>query len=479
MNGVFITVGLDLRTSHELTSGQKELLTSITSAGAFIFALLAGFLADKWGRKSVMYLSTVVFVLGSVLQAVSYSFAQMVIGRLIVGFGVGLASMVVPLFIGEVAPQRYRGRLVVVDVLCITGGQLIAYAIDEAFYHVHKGWRYMVALGAIPAIVLFFLLPLIPETPRHLIRKGRDSDARAVIKKTFPFATDEQLDHKIELLRMVILSSPDGGQGSWWTSTKALCKEMYTKGPNLRALVSACGSMAFQQFCGFNTLMYYSATIFQTVGFTSNPLLISLTVSATNFVFTNVSLLLVDRIGRRRILLWSAWIMPVALVIAAIAFDHVPQDDSGNPITSNGQGSGWASNLVLASMLIYVAGYATGLGNVPWTTSEFFPLRVRAFAASNITLFNWGPNILVSSTFLSLLHSITPSGAFGLYAAVCTIGYVFIYFFFPEACGLAIEEVPSLFQNGFGVKESKRRRNERRERLREQRKELTEQKTVG
>jgi SP family myo-inositol transporter-like MFS transporter 13 len=470
LNGVFIAINDDL--GRTLSSGDKELLTSITSAGAFVAALFSSFIADGWGRKRVMFFSTLTFVVGALLQAVAYSFAQMVVGRLIIGFGVGAASMIVPPYIGEIAPRRFRGRLVVIDILCITGGQLIAYALDLAFLNIKHGWRLMVGISGVPAIVLFCILPILPESPRYLIRRGKYEDARKVIRMTFPNGSDAQVERKVELLKKSNAKAMVMGEAGF----KETCKELLTVPSNYRALFVACGLMAFQQFCGFNTLLYCkrnlpvtsvdnscimappdSATIFQGAGF-SNPLAISITVSGTNFVFTNVSLKFIDIVGRRRMLLWSAWAMPIGLVLGAVGFHFIPKDASGSIVTD---GSRWGANLVLASMMIYVAGYATGLGNVPWQTPEFFPLTVRALAATCITAFNWGPNILVSSTFLSLMDGITPPGAFGLYAAVCCIGYAFVWFFFPEAAGMPLEEIPTLFQHGFGVKYSEQLRKER------------------
>jgi SP family myo-inositol transporter-like MFS transporter 13 len=250
LNGVFIGIGNDL--NRTLSSGDKELLTSITSAGAFIAALLSSFIADKWGRKRVMYFSTLTFVVGALLQAVAYSFAQMVIGRLIVGFGVGAASMIVPPYIGEIAPRRFRGRLVVIDILCITGGQLIAYALDLAFLHIKHGWRLMVGISGVPAIILFCLLPILPESPRYLIRRGKYDEVRHVVSKTFPEGTDEQVEKKLELLKRSNAKAMIMGEAGF----KQTFKELLTVPSNARALFVACGLMAFQQFCGFNTLMY-------------------------------------------------------------------------------------------------------------------------------------------------------------------------------------------------------------------------------
>lgn len=254
LNGVFIDIGDDLK--RNLSSGDKELLTSITSAGAFIAALMSSFIADKWGRKRVMFFSTLTFVLGALLQAVAYSFAQMVIGRLIIGFGVGAASMIVPPYIGEIAPRRFRGRLVVIDILCITGGQLIAYALDLAFLNIKHGWRLMVGISGLPAIILFCILPILPESPRYLISKEKFDDARRVIRKTFPHGTDEQVERKLILLRKSNANALiTGGAGF-----KEKLRELFTIPSNYRALFVACGVMAFQQFCGFNTLLYCKQT---------------------------------------------------------------------------------------------------------------------------------------------------------------------------------------------------------------------------
>lgn len=451
MNGVLVTIRDDL--NRTLGDGDKELLTSITSAGAFITALASGFIADKYGRKRVMFLSTLTFFVGALLQAVSYSFAQMVIGRLIIGFGVGAASMIAPAYIAEVAPRRFRGRLVVIDVLCITGGQLLAYGIDAAFYNVHQGWRYMVGLAGIPAIVLFCLLPWLPESPRHLIRSGRIEEATRVIEATFPNGTDEQVARKIDL--MVKANATAVHSTGTYRET---FQRLYFTPSNLRALCVACGLMSMQQFSGFNTLMYYSSTLFSDVGFT-DPLAVSVVVAATNFLFTCVSLKYVDIVGRRRMLVYSMWGMPLGLVLAAIGFHYLPKDSSG--IVQTTTDVSWSAKLVLVSMMLFVAAYATGLGVIPWTATEFFPLEVRALATTMVTACNWGPNLIVSSTFLSLMNRITPPGAFGLYAAVCFIGWIAVIIFFPEAAGLPLEEVPALFKHGFGVRYSLKLREER------------------
>ena len=161
ISAVLVYLGISL--DHRLSSpNEKELITSLCSGGAFVGAIIAGMTADRFGRKGAIYVGCALFIIGAILQAAAYSIAQMSVGRLIVGFGVGSAAMVVPLYIAEIAPSNVRGRMIGLNNMSITGGQVISYGIGAAFAHVHDGWRYMVGLGAVPAILLLCLLPMCP-----------------------------------------------------------------------------------------------------------------------------------------------------------------------------------------------------------------------------------------------------------------------------------------------------------------------------
>jgi SP family myo-inositol transporter-like MFS transporter 13 len=201
-----------------LSSSEQELVTSITSGGALVGAVIAGLTSDRYGRKLGVYLGCFLFVIGAVLQAAAFTLAQMTVGRFVVGLGVGSAAMIFPLYIGEMAPARYRGRLIVFDYLCVAGGQLVSYAIGAGFTGVSHGWRAMVGLGAIPAIILAACLPWCPESPRQLISHTKIEEARKVLQRIFPRATPEQVLAKIELVQRSIdattLSMAD--QSLWW-----------------------------------------------------------------------------------------------------------------------------------------------------------------------------------------------------------------------------------------------------------------------
>lgn len=448
ISAVLIYIRQDL--GHELSASEKELITSITSGGAFIGALFAGLSADRYGRKAAIYVGCALFIVGAVIQAAAFSIAQMTVGRFVVGAGVGSAAAIVPMYIAEVSPAKYRGRMVGLDNMCITGGQLVSYGIGSAFSSVAGGWRYMVGGGAVPAILLIALLPFCPESPRQLVYHQRPEEAKAVLRRIFPNATDEMVEMKTQniLYHVEEAKSYTSGMSQWW-----VLKQLYVVPANLRALVAACGLMGISQLGGFNSLMYYSSLLFSLVGF-SDPVAVGTVIAGTNFIFTLVNLLLVDRIGRRRILLSTMPFMGLALVAAAVVFRWIPINLSDLSLPP-GVTIGWPAIVVLVSMVVYVALYSSGMGSTAWLSSEFFPMEVRAMGTMMLTCTCWACNIIVASTFLTQMENTTPSGAFGFYAAICLLGSVAVYFCYPEVSGLALEDIRAIFQDGFGVKKAR------------------------
>ncbi|TRX92109.1 hypothetical protein FHL15_006976 [Xylaria flabelliformis] len=444
---VLVYIRSDL--GHTLSSSEKELVTSITSGGAFFGAICAGLTADHYGRKKAIYVGCALFSIGAVLQASAFSLAQMTVGRLVVGFGVGSAAAIVPLYIAEVSPSKYRGRMIGLDNMSITGGQLVSYGIGAAFAYVKGGWRYMVGGGAIPAVVLAILLLFCPESPRQLISHNKTEEAAEVIRKIYPNGTDQQVEDKIKHIthHVSLAKAINDGKGRWW-----IIKQLYVVPANLRALISACGLMAISQLCGFNSLIYYSPLVFSLVGF-NNPVAVGTIIAAVNFIFTFVNLILVDRVGRRRILLCTVQFMGFALIIAVVAFIYIPirHDLTLEP----GATVGWPAKLVLVAVVIYVAFYSSGIGNTAWLSSELFPMEVRSMGTMMMTCTCWASNIIVASTFLTQLENTTPSGTYGFYAAICLLGYVAIYFCYPEVAGMTLEDIRVIFSHGFGVQEAR------------------------
>ncbi|KAI8964766.1 general substrate transporter [Daldinia sp. FL1419] len=461
ISATLVSIGTSL-SGRVLTSLDKSLITSCTALFALFLSPISSILADRVGRKPVILLSDTLFVIGAVVQAMSPTVSGMVLGRSIVGAAVGAASFVTPLYIAELAPPAYRGMLVTMNVLSITAGQVVAYIIGWIFAE-HgdptTGWRWMVGLGALPAALQCFLLLLMPDTPRWLVKAGRSTDARHVIEKTLGYdpASRRLIDSVVKDIEMELreeegntaLTSTGGQNGNTWL--KGWNELKVPK--NRRALVIACLLQGLQQLCGFNSLMYFSATIFTMLGF-SVPTLTSLTVAATNFVFTVFALLLIDRIGRRRILLYSLPFMVIGLFLSAFGFSLIKLPSGGAPVVTDTSSisSRGAAIIILVSIMTYVAAYALGLGNVPWMQSELFPLNIRSLGSGLATATNWLANFIIGLTFLPLMDLLTPSVTFGLYGVICAVGWYAIWRIYPETAGLTLEEATCLMENGWGVK---------------------------
>ncbi|BEI95630.1 hypothetical protein CcaverHIS631_0105790 [Cutaneotrichosporon cavernicola] len=412
ISGTLVVIGTDL--GAELTTHQKEAITSATTLGALFGGLGAGALSDARGRKGVLFLANIVFIVGALLQAAAHAVSTMVVGRFIVGLGVGLASCIAPLYIGELAPTRMRGRLVTVNAVVCTFGQVVAYTIGALFARAPGGWRWMVGLGALPAAVQLASLGFLPESPRILLLRGDTRAVERVLARVYPLATKGDVARKVEIMARAVAQSVEIEKT---TTMRQRAASLFRVGAYRRALVIGCGLQALQQACGFNTLMYYSASIFAAMGF-KNATATGLIIATVNCVFTLVALKIIDPIGRRPIMLYTVPLMALALFSTSFFFGQLTHGTDGVLVPGTEYPRSQAL-LVLLSMMFFVAAYATGSGNIPWQQGELFPLEVRGLGTSLCTATNWSVNLLVAATFLSLMEAATPAGAFALYAVVC------------------------------------------------------------
>lgn len=273
--------------------------------------------------------------------------------------------------------------MISVDMIFLGAGSVLAYAFDAAFASVPHGWRYMVGIGGLPSILLGILLFWCPESPRQLLFHNRTDECARVLRKIYPRATEEQLRDKVRSIELGVTQAKALNEE---ISVVAALRMLFGVPANLRAAVAACGLMAVQQLCGFNTLMYYSSTLFDIVGF-HNPVAVGTVVAGVNWIFTILSIFLIDRVGRRRILLWTMWGMPVCLVGAAVAFKWIPIDQQTLTVTEDKTGP--PAIIVLVCMILFVAFYAAGLGCVPWQANEFLPMEVRAMGTMLVNICNW------------------------------------------------------------------------------------------
>ncbi|KAH7350921.1 general substrate transporter [Rhexocercosporidium sp. MPI-PUGE-AT-0058] len=474
-------VSINSSLGHPLTTLDKSLITSATALFALLVSPVSGILADRLGRKKVVLLADLAFILGAVVQAVASTVPVMIAGRSVVGVAVGAGSFAAPLYISELSPAPFRGRLMTLNVLFITVGQVVAYVVGWLFVqwgNENTAWRWIVGLGAAPAGVQMLTMAIMPETPRWLVMVNRPDEAKRVLNKVFGSGIEIQqmADRVLKGIEEEVREEEGAKRGrqrgqtkkerdSWLAAAKDNWVELFRIPGNRRALTIACLLQGLQQLCGFNSLMYFSATIFTILGFES-PTLTSLVVAVTNFIMTCAALFLIDRIGRRRILLSSIPIMAIGLLLCALGFIFIrlPSDfNSSGPSVSKAihheipLSERTASMLVLASVMLYVGAYALGLGNVPWMQSELFPLNVRSLGSGISTSTNWGANFIVGLTFLPMMVFFTPPWTFVIYAVVCIAGWVCILCIYPETKGLSLEQTSALLANGWGVKESLRR----------------------
>ncbi|KAI5951545.1 ITR1 [Candida jiufengensis] len=449
ISSALVQIGTDL-SNKILTNGEKEFITSATSLGALLGAIIGGILVNIIGRKKVLLGSNVIFVVGTIIQLVSKTVWTMIVGRFILGWGVGIASLIAPLMLSELAPSKYRGRLIVTNVMFITGGQLIAYLINWGLTRVAHGWRVSVGLCMVPPVFQFVLFCFLPDTPRFYVMNGQIEKAKSVIRKMYNHPSDAFVDATIE--EMILSNSTVPGHNPLQKAWESI-KVIHSTPGNFRALILACGLQGIQQFTGFNSLMYFSATIFETIGF-RNPTAVSIIISATNFVFTAIALCIIDKVGRRKILLVGIPCMCGSLVICAIAFHFLNVNFSTTiEIASRGI-NGWGI-VVIIGMILYVASYAIGIGNSAWVGVELFSdVNVRSIGAMYAAGTNWAGSLVIASTFLTMLEKITPTGTFSFFAGLCLISFFFVYFLLPDAAGLELEETTNFLANGFNVKQS-------------------------
>lgn len=457
ISAALVMVGTDL-SNKILTSGEKEFITSATSLGALLGAIAGGVFANLLGRKRVLMALNVVFIVGTIIQLVAKTVWTMVAGRFVLGWGVGAASLIAPLMLSELAPSKYRGRLIVTNCMFITGGQLIAYFINWGLTNVAHGWRVSVGLCMVPAVFQMVLFFFLPDTPRYYVIKGDYQSAKDVFLKTNRDCTDDYADAVIKDMITSNSTVPGSPLSQIWNSIKLIHKTP----ANLRALILACGLQGIQQFTGFNSLMYFSTTIFETIGF-HNATAVSIIVAATNFVFTGVAICIIDKVGRRRILLFGIPGMCISLIICAIAFHFLGVDFSSSSVVIQKTGiSGWGI-VIIIGMVLFVASYAVGIGNSAWTGVELFSdVNVRSVGGMYAAATNWSGSLVISSTFLTMLENITPPGTFAFFACLCFFSFLFVYFLLPEVSGLELEETSNLLQGGFNVKAASELSKERR-----------------
>jgi sugar porter (SP) family MFS transporter len=396
-----------------LSAFEQGAVVSGLLLGATVGALVAGWTADRLGRRPTLLAVSVTFIAGIVMIVVSQGVWTLVAGRFVVGLGVGAASNTVPLYISEVAPARHRGRLVSVNQLMLTVGIVVAYAVDYLF-SASGSWRWMFGVGIVPAAALLAGMLLLPDTPRFLVKAGRIADARAVLARTHQ--EDDDLHEALSVAHAA------ESQRSGWRDLLR---------PALRGpLIVGVGLAILQQVTGINTVIYYAPTILSTTGLTSSSsILASVAVGLINVVMTMASMAVIDRIGRRPLLLASLGGMVASLAVLGAAFQ----------LSGLGAPLHW---IALACLMAYVASFAVGLGPVFWLLiAEIYPLQSRGEAMSLATAANWISNFVMALTFLLLVDALGRAATFWVYAVIGVFAIAFCYRRVPETRGRTLEQI--------------------------------------
>ncbi len=414
--GVISGAELFIRNDFVLSTFALEVIVSGVLAGASVGALAGGRLADLYGRRKLLIATAIIFAVGAILCTAAPSVPILVAGRIIVGLGIGLSSSTVPVYISEVAPAEARGWQVSLFQLAITVGILLAYLVDFAFAQI-QSWRWMFGMALLPAAIFGLGMVFLPESPRWLLGSGQLEKARATLARVRGTA---DVARELSEIEQSLAHSPERGRLSDLLA------------PSLRpALVVGIGLAVFQQITGINTVIYYAPVIIQSAGISSasGAILATAGIGLVNVLMTIVSMRLVDRAGRKPLLLTGIAGMGVTLVLLALVFR------SGNHTPA----MAW---LAVISMMAYVASFAISLGPIFWLMiSEIYPLKIRNSAEGVAATFNWGSNMIVALTFLTLVERLGPSWTFTLYGLCTVAAWIFSFYFVPETKGRTLEEI--------------------------------------
>jgi SP family arabinose:H+ symporter-like MFS transporter len=408
-----------LKAHMNLTPTQEGLAGASAILGCIPGAMFSGFLSDKFGRKKLLFICALLYAVSGLLSAIPNTFNQFLAARIISGLGIGASSMICPVYIAEISPEKWRGRLGTLFQLGIVTGIFLTLFVNKVIqgmgddvWNTAYGWRWMLGMEVVPAAAFIALLFAVPESPRWLAQKGRESEARDVLQKV---GGAEHAQTELSAIREA--TSHEEGRFS----------ELFS-GPFRKPLVIAVVLMACSQFCGINAIMYYSTKIFESAGAGKNVAFTSsVWVGLINLAFTFVAIGFVDRAGRRPLLLIGTAVQVVALALVGWMF-HAQIHGTG----------------LLICVVLFIAAFAMALGPVGWLfCSEVFPNKVRGRAMSLAALTVWVSCYIVAQTFPMLNDSPTigPAKTFWAYAIVSLFAFIFVFAFVPETKGRTLEEI--------------------------------------
>lgn len=421
-NGYTSPIQASLIEDLGLTVSQFSFFGSISNIGGMAGAFVSGLLADILGRKGALIAAAVPNVCGWVVVALAEGVYTLYIGRILLGFGVGMISFIVPIYIGETAPMQLRGTLGTANQFSVTFGILLAYLIGMAV-----SWRALAVVGAMPCALLIIGLFFIPESPRWLAKSGRSVQFKAALKAL----RGQKSDIVVEAEDIEESVASDNRQPQ--VKLVDLLQRQY-----LKPLTISVGLLSLQQLGGINALVFYSGTIFTSAGFPSSDIG-SLALAILQVAMTGISGALVEKAGRRLLLMLSAAGTTVTCFLVGLSY-YIKEHSASTDVQT------YMGYLSLSSLLVYVALFSLGLGPLPWVVmSEVFPSNVKGRAGSLATVLNWLSAWVVTLTFNIMLTWSAPA-AFGIFTVISALTVVFVAFCVPETKGKSLEEIQQFFK---------------------------------
>ena len=404
-----------IKIEFNLNAYQEGFAVSNLMVACVIGALLAGPIADWTGRKKVLILCAVLFTVSAILSALPRSFTELVIARFIGGMGVGMASVVSPMYIAEISPAKIRGRLVALNQLAIVVGILLSYLSNWLLVDTGiNNWRYMLVAEILPAITFLVGLFFIPESPRWLTKEGLEKEALDVLNVV---AGAENSDHELQEVKKSLAEKS--------TSLKELLH------PSLRrVLIVGILFSLFAHITGIDTIIYYGPIIFLESGFkTDSALLASVMIGITNLIFTFVGMAMVDKAGRKFLLLVGLAGMGISMTLVGLCM----------------QSDMISAKWTLLWIMTYIASFAMSIGVVIWVyLSEIYPTRVRGQALSVATMVLWLGNVILTQLFPVMMERFG-GGTFYIFSFICLLAFIFTWTMVKETKGVSLEEIEEMW----------------------------------
>lgn len=409
-----------------MSSGVLGFVSGGIPLGAFFGCLIAGWLADKIGRKIVMFVSAILFTLSGLGCAMAGSVAVMIVSRLVGGLGIGMVSTLIPVYIAEIAPKDIRGKMVGGYQLAIATGIFIVYLVNAIIANTHSmewnqdtGWRMMFLAGMIPGIVFFILLFFIPESPRFLINKDRTEQASSILQK-MSVSPKEEIDHQVQDIKTSVIAE---------SHNKSFTKDLFKKGTRMALFVAIMCSV-FQQLTGVNAVGYYAPTIFKNAGAGADAAMVeTVFIGVVKVLFVAFFMGLIDKLGRKRMLKWGSYAMALCLILIAILFAQDPISKAFDVF-------------IIVLIVLHTASFEMSWGGGTWVLiSEMFPNRICGRASSIASAALWLATYVVTQLFPIMLDKLGDVWTFVIFGGFCIIMGLFIQIFFKETAGKSLEQI--------------------------------------